>query len=148
MFIPRGTCLHGKPNKSNKSNQGTTPQSGGTLGSAMTEAAKKLRRLRDEIDKPVAENSGGAKLYDCPGCGEHTCYWIGGGPHDIECLNRQCKFFEEPPPEGTKRITTSFEVPFEETARKEKAEREAAEKAKKQADDTGFDEDISWGFGD
>ena len=55
--------------------------------------AKKLKGVHSHL-----------KFVKCPGCGQETCYWIGGAPHDIECINVYCKFYAVPIGEGEKRI--------------------------------------------
>lgn len=63
----------------------------GTMGSVMSKASK-LKDIRH-----------GQKYEYCPGCGENTAYYIGGGPCDIDCENFRCKFFKEHLKDGEKR---------------------------------------------
>ena len=92
-MIPPGYTTFKKPKP-------TPSGSGGTLGSAM-QKAQKLMKTREQMKHCKWTFQTGApedtKLFRCPGCGEESCHYIGGGPKDIECLNRQCEFFKLPP---------------------------------------------------
>ena len=33
------------------------------------------------------------KFENCPSCGEFKCIWIGFAPGDIECINKDCKYY-------------------------------------------------------
>lgn len=88
--------------------------SGGTLGSVMSQA-KKLKALNKWKFQTGTDDE--LALVSCPGCGEESCHYIGGGPKDIECLNRACEFFKLPPnakvqddDEDTKEIDLDFGI--------------------------------------
>jgi len=88
----------------------------GTLGSAMKQAAERLKTIRSNIGNKWSFRAGSGhdlKLVKCVGCGEESCYYIGGGPKDIECLNENCEFFRLPPSDGGKRYYTGWEKPYE-----------------------------------
>lgn len=93
----------------------TPSGSGGTLGSVMQKASR-LKTVREEMEMNKWKFQTGVddtelKLVVCPGCGEESCHYIGGGPKNIECLNRNCQYFQLPPKpevdddEDTKEIT-------------------------------------------
>lgn len=103
MFIPPQAL----PSKQSAS-------SGGTLGSVMSKA-KRLRKVRADMDKDeFIHGIHSSKLCECPGCGKKTCYWIGGGPNDIDCLNHACKFYQPKLEEGQQRYQFSSDRPYEE----------------------------------
>jgi hypothetical protein len=74
------------------------------------------------------------KLYECPGCGLQTCYYL--GIHDIECANSKCRFYKKPLKKGEKRYHTGWEMPYTE-------EKDVS----KEQDNFDFS-DLDIGFGD
>ena len=58
------------------------------------------------------------KLKICPACGHKTLYWMGGGPKDIECANKECKFYQEKLDYGKKRIQFEADKPYDEEEKK------------------------------
>ena len=106
MFVPQRP----KPSGFQTNKQSVQQGSGGTLGSAMSKAAKK----KAELDKSqMVYGVHSDKLVDCPGCGLMTCYYMGGGPKDIECANSDCQFYRKPPKEEGKRYFFGTEKPYE-----------------------------------
>lgn len=58
------------------------------------------------------------ELKICPGCGNHSCYWIGIGPSDIECAEKYCKFYK--PYTKDNRIKYSSDKSYEDSVKEEK----------------------------
>ncbi|MHA2009838.1 MAG: hypothetical protein ACXADW_02825 [Candidatus Hodarchaeales archaeon] len=95
--------------------------------------SEKLKKVKEEINglnKWIFRTGApkDLKLFECPWCKEQSCYYIGGGPSNVECLNSNCKYYKVPPKES-----------------KEAKESEESKKEDDLKDDFNFDK---YGFGD
>jgi len=80
--------------------------------SGVKKQANRLKKVRGLDKERFIYGIHSSKLIICPGCNKKLCYWIGGSPHDIECLNDGCRFYKKPPTNG--RYKFASDRPYEE----------------------------------